>query len=122
MSLISIVEDDHSFRRALGRLIGLLGYSVAAFESAEEFLRSGRLADTACLISDVRLPGMDGLELQQALLAGGSRVPVIFIAADAGSEVRERALAAGAIGFLHKPFRDEKLIGLLDQALPRTAT
>jgi FixJ family two-component response regulator len=116
--LISIVDDD-SFRRAMTDLVGYLGYAAASFRSAEEFLESGRLGDTDCLICDVQMPGMDGLELQDRLLAGGSRVPIIFVAADPGSKARGKALAAGALAFLHKPFREEKLISFLDQALAR---
>ena len=115
--VISIVDDDESFRRAITDLIRSLGHSVASFGSAEEFLQSNRLDETACLITDVRMPGMSGLELQGALQARGSRVPIIFVAADPGSKAREQALSSGALAFLTKPFREEKLISLLDQAL-----
>ena len=120
--VISIVDDDESFRRALARFIRSLGYAVASFGSAEEFLQSNRLDDTACLITDVQMPGISGLELQGALLAQGSRIPIIFVAADPGSKVRGKALAAGALGFLTKPFREETLISFLDQALARHQT
>ena len=115
--VISIVDDDESFRRAMTDLIRSFGYSVASFASGEEFLQSDRLRDTACLITDVQMPGMSGLDLQGALLARGSRVPIIFVAADPGSKARSHALASGALAFLTKPFREEKLIALLDQAL-----
>jgi FixJ family two-component response regulator len=115
--VISIVDDDESFRRAITDLIRSLGYAVASFGSAEEFLHSNRLADTACLITDVQMPGMSGLDLQSALLAQGSRVPIIFVAADPGSKARGQALASGALAFLTKPFREEKLISFLDQAV-----
>lgn len=115
--VISIVDDDASFRRATARLVRSLGHSVAAFSSAEEFLKSDRIRDTACLISDVQMPGMSGIELQSRLLADGYRLPVIFITAFPGSKAREQALASGALGFLNKPFSEEKLIACLDQAL-----
>jgi FixJ family two-component response regulator len=115
--IISIVDDDESFRRAMTDLVRSLGHSVASFASGEEFLQSDCLRDTACLITDVRMPGMSGLDLQSALLARGSSVPIIFVAADPGSKARGYALSSGALAFLTKPFRDEKLIALLDQAL-----
>jgi FixJ family two-component response regulator len=120
--LISIVDDDESFRRALTHFIRSLGHAVASFGSAEEFLQSNRLDDTACLITDVQMPGMSGLELQGALLAQGSRVPIIFVAADPGSKARRKALTSGALGFLTKPFPEETLISFLDQALARHQT
>jgi FixJ family two-component response regulator len=119
-AVISIVDDDASFRRAAARLVRSLGHSVVAFGSAEEFLKSDCLRDTACLISDVQMPGMSGLELQNQLLAQGVRLPVIFITAYPESEARERALASGALGFLNKPFNEEKLIACLDQALSQS--
>ena len=115
-------NDDESFRRALAHFIRSLGYTVASFGSAEEFLESNRLDDTVCLITDVQMPGMSGLELQDALLAQGSRVPIIFVAADPGSRARRTALASGAFGFLTKPFPEGTLISFLDQALARYQT
>jgi FixJ family two-component response regulator len=112
---VCIVDDDVSFRRAMTQLIRSFGYQVESFGSAEEYLESGRVDDCDCLISDVQMPGMNGLELQDRLKARGSRVPIIFVAADPGSKARDQALAAGALGFLHKPFREEKLISLLDR-------
>jgi FixJ family two-component response regulator len=117
--VISIVDDDASFRRATARLVRSLGHSVAAFGSAEEFLKSDRIRDTACLISDIQMPGMSGLELQNQLLAQGVRLPVIFITAYPESRAREQALAGGALGFLDKPFNEDKLIACLDRALSR---
>ena len=116
-AVISIVDDDASFRRATARLVRSLGHAVAAFSSAEEFLSSDRLRNTACLISDVQMPGMSGIELQNQLRAQGVRLPVIFITAYPKSKAREQALAAGALGFLNKPFNEDKLIACLDQAL-----
>src|SRR5215510_13377872 len=102
--VISIVDDDASFRRATGRLVESLGYEVEKFGSAEEFLKSGRVDDTACLISDVQMPGMSGIDLQNRLLAQGYRLPIIFVTAYPESNVRAQALASGALGFLNKPF------------------
>jgi FixJ family two-component response regulator len=115
--VISIVDDDESFRRALTDLVRSLGHAVASFASAEEFLNSDRVNDTACLITDVKMPGMSGFELQSALLARGARTPVIFVAADSRARARGQALASGALAFLVKPFREETLVPLLDQAL-----
>ena len=120
-AVISVVDDDTSFRRATARLIHSLGHSVASFGSAEEFLRSGRLDDTACLVSDVKMPGMDGIELQSRLRQQGSRMPVIFITAHPDTSARKRAMASGAVGFLSKPFRDDDLISCLDRALAAKA-
>jgi FixJ family two-component response regulator len=115
--VISIVDDDESFRRATAGFIASLGYAVAVFCSAEEFLRSGSLDATACLISDVQMPGMSGIELQSQLIEQGYRVPVIFVTAYSASEARVQALASGALGFFEKPFSEDKLISCLDQAL-----
>jgi FixJ family two-component response regulator len=114
--MISIVDDDKSFREAAKMLVKSLGYAAATFASAEEFLESGRLRNTACLITDVRMPGMSGVDLQSHLLANGHRTPVIFVTAHREERLRERALAAGALGFLIKPFREENLIACLDRA------
>jgi FixJ family two-component response regulator len=114
--VISIVDDDASFRRAIAQLIESLGYAVATFGSAEEFLRSEHVGDTACLISDVQMPGMSGIELQNRLIARGHRVPIIFVTAYSASEARVQALAAGALGFFDKPLSEEKLISCLENA------
>ena len=95
-----------------------LGHDVAAFGSAEEFLESGRIDDTVCLISDVQMPGMSGIELQNRLLAQGYRLPIIFITAYPESSMREQALASGALGFLNKPFGEDQLLSCIGQALP----
>ena len=115
--IISIVDDDPSFRRATAQLIESLGYAVATFGSAEEFLRSQHLGNTACLISDVQMPGMSGIELQSRLIARGHRLPIIFVTAYSAAEVHSRALASGALGFFDKPFNEDKLISCIDQAL-----
>ena len=114
--MISIVDDDKSFRESAKSLIRSLGYATATFASGEEFLESGCLSDTECLITDVQMPGMSGVDLQSHLLANGHRTPVIFVTAHPGERLRERALAAGALGFLSKPFREENLIACLDRA------
>jgi FixJ family two-component response regulator len=115
--VISIVDDDESFRRATAGFIASLGYAVASFGSAEEFLKSDSLPDTACLISDVQMPGMSGIELQARLLSERHRVPIIFVTAFSDPRARAQALASGALGFFDKPFREDKLISCLDQAL-----
>ena len=96
-SLISIVDDDASVRRSTGRLIRSFGFRSETFRSAEELLSSGRAAQTGCLILDVRMPGMDGLELQQHLIAHQSRIPIIFLTARASDEEERRARHAGAV-------------------------
>jgi FixJ family two-component response regulator len=115
--MISIVDDDKSVREAAKTLIVSLGYTTATFASAEEFLESGRLPDTACLITDVQMPGMSGVELQSHLTASGHGMPVIFVTGYPEESVRERALDAGAFGFLSKPFSEDSLIACLDRAL-----
>ena len=115
--VIAIIDDDESFRRATTNFIRSLGYGTAAFDSAEAFLESDRIHDTDCLITDVQMPGMTGIELQGQLIAQGHRLPVIFITAFPEIKARAQALAAGAVGFLAKPFNDQGLIQCLDEAL-----
>ena len=105
--LIACVEDDVSAREALGGFLKALGFTPAAFSSAEEFLQSARLNEASCLITDVHLPGMSGLQLQSRLSASGYPIPVIVITAFPDNRVRERALSAGAVCFLNKPFNTE---------------
>jgi FixJ family two-component response regulator len=119
--VIAIVDDDESFRQAAISFIRSLGYSVAAFPSADAFLNSNAVENTDCLITDVQMPGMSGIELQSNLIAQGHRVPVIFVTAFPEMEARGRALRAGAIGFLGKPFADENLISCLNKALATRA-
>jgi FixJ family two-component response regulator len=116
-AVISIVDDDKSVREAAKMLVRSLGYATATFASAEEFLESGRLQDTACLITDVQMPGMSGVDLQSHLTAGGHCTPVIFVTAYPEESIRERALGAGAFGFLSKPFSEDSLIACLDRAM-----
>jgi FixJ family two-component response regulator len=120
--VISIVDDDASVREATKGLVRSLGYRAATFGSAEEFLGSERLHDTACLITDVQMPGLSGVELQSRLIEDGHRMPVIFLTAFPEDRVRDRALGAGAYGFLSKPFDEENLIGCLTRALNRDET
>jgi len=117
IAMISIVDDDKSVREAAKTLIRSLGYATATFASAEEFLKSGRLRDTACLITDVQMPGMSGVDLQSHLTANGHCTPVIFVTAFPEESTRVRALKAGAFGFLSKPYDEESLIACLDKAL-----
>ncbi len=117
--VISVVDDDVSVRVATDNLLRSLGYTVHTFASAEEFLRSAHLNDTSCVVADVQMPAMTGVELQALLLAQGNRVPFIFITAFPEETIRERALKAGAVCFLTKPFDRLTLIECLDTALGR---
>jgi FixJ family two-component response regulator len=114
---ISIVDDDKWARDGVRELVESLGYNALAFESAEEFLESGRLSETTCLITDIKMPGLSGLELQRELLNQGHRTPTIFITAFPDEDRRMRALDAGAIGFLSKPFDERSLIDCLALAV-----
>jgi FixJ family two-component response regulator len=116
-AMIAIVDDDSSVREAATTLVRSLGYATATFASAEEFLKSGHLPDTTCLITDVQMPGMSGVDLQDHLMANGNSTPVIFVTAYPEASLRARALNAGAFGFLSKPFSEESLIECLDRAL-----
>lgn len=114
---IGVVDDDAAVRAALKGLLRAAGFSVAVFSSAEEFLASGEIDDTACLILDVRMPGMSGFDLLERLKASGVAMPVIFITADGDRNVRARALATGAVDFLAKPFSDRALLSAVEEAL-----
>jgi FixJ family two-component response regulator len=116
-NLISVVDDDESIRRTTTRLIESFGFRAAAFESADGFLRSGQLHDTSCLIVDVQMPGMNGLHLQSHLAAEGCGIPIIFITAYDDKESRRRAMQAGAVAFLGKPFSDEQLLQTIRSTL-----
>jgi len=120
--LVAIVDDDRSVRQSTRRLIGSLGYRAEAFGSAEEFLDSGRSTKTACLILDVRMPGMDGLGLQRRLADGGLAIPIVFITGRASDDEERRAVAAGAVAFLRKPVDKEVLLGVLRTVLERPAS
>jgi FixJ family two-component response regulator len=115
--LISIVDDDGFVRESTSGLIRSMGYAAETFASAEEYLRSNRAADTACLISDIQMPDMDGADLQDRLIADGLHTPIIFVTAFPDEGIRARVMKAGAFGFLTKPFSDESLMECLDRAL-----
>jgi FixJ family two-component response regulator len=115
--VISIVDDDPSVREATGSLVRSLGYHAATFASAQEFLHSRQIDDTSCLITDLVMPGMSGIDLQDRLIADGNDTPVIFITASFDEMTRTRVLQAGAHGFLRKPFSEESLVKCLDSAL-----
>jgi FixJ family two-component response regulator len=115
--LISIVDDDDALRNSLDDLIRSVGFRAEGFPSAEAFLSSTQARDTACLILDVRMPGMNGLDLQLKIVAANWRIPIIFITSHADDDARARALAAGAVAFLYKPFREEALLDAIDAAL-----
>jgi FixJ family two-component response regulator len=117
--MISIVDDDSCVREATADLIESLGYGVLKFPSAEHFLQSGQIAETACLVTDLQMPGLSGLDLQARLLAQGYDMPVIFITASPEDRSQTRALAAGAIGFLSKPFDDRSLLRCIEAAFNR---
>ena len=119
--MISVVDDDASVRVATDNLLSALGYIVHTFASAEEFLRSAHFNDTSCVIADVQMPRMSGVELQSLLLARGQRVPFIFITAFPDETVRARVRKSGAICLLTKPFDRHSLIKCLDTALQRHA-
>ena len=117
--VISVVDDDASVRVATDNLLSALGYIVHTFASADEFLRSVHFNDTSCVIADVQMPTMSGVELQALLLARGQRVPFIFITAFPDETVRARVRKFGAICLLTKPFDRQSLIKCLDTALHR---
>ena len=119
MHSLCIIDDDESVRRATTCLLRSLGYAARTFASAEEFLHSPYVDEASCLIVDVNMPRMGGLDLQSRLRAKGLRTPIIFITAYPEERVRSRALDAGAIGYLDKPFDSENLIKCLDLALKR---
>src|SRR6266478_3567422 len=115
--VVSIVDDDASVRRSTRRLLCSSGFRAEAFASAEEFLNSKSAAETACLILDLRMPGMNGLELQRRLSQNGHGVPIIFLSAQASEEDERSALSAGAVQFLRKPISKEALLSAIHEAL-----
>lgn len=116
-TMISIIDDDESVRLATAGLARSLGFIATAFESAEDFLRSPNLEDTSCLICDIQMPGMTGIELQDHLIAQGYQMPIILITAFPEERVRRRALETGAIGFFGKPFDSHAMIRCIDSVL-----
>ena len=114
---VSIVDDDESMREAIESLIKSLGFRAETFGSTEEFVQCDHLAQIACLILDVQLPGMSGLELQRLLSIATYTFPIIFITAQIDDSIREQALKAGAVDFLYKPFGEKALLRAVDSAL-----
>jgi FixJ family two-component response regulator len=117
--IVAAVDDDFRVRESIESLVESAGYTPLVFASAEDFLRSESLAATVCLITDVRMPGMDGLELQRRVMLENPALPVVFISAHYDNEIRQRALARGAIGFLYKPFDAADLLGVIRPALKK---
>src|SRR5262249_45579449 len=115
--IISIIDDDESMRCAVKSLVTSLGLDAYTFASAEAFLQSPHLDDTSCVITDLQMPGLNGVELQKSLLAQGRSIPIIFVTAFPEERLRARAMEAGALGFLSKPFESETLIKLIDKAI-----
>jgi FixJ family two-component response regulator len=111
------VDDDFRVRESIESLVESAGDTALVFSSAEEFLQSGALAGTICLITDVRMPGMDGIELQRRIRLERPQLPVIFISAHYDDETRQRALDGGAVAFLYKPFDAAELLGAIEAAL-----
>ena len=116
-SLISVVDDDESMREAVRGLMKSLGYTAEAFASAEEFLNSRQVPGTSCLITDVQMPGMTGLDLHRHLVASGKTIPTILITAYPDDSVRERALGDGVVCYLSKPFDESDLLACIHSAL-----
>ncbi|MGB6688946.1 MAG: response regulator [Terracidiphilus sp.] len=108
--MIAIVDDEELVRSSLQRLLKMAGYATAAFTSAEEFLKSGLLQDVRCLIADIRMPNMSGVELQSQLNAEDNQIPIIFITAHGDEKMRLRAMRDGAVAFLAKPFDNADLL------------
>jgi FixJ family two-component response regulator len=119
--VISIVDDDGSVREATQSLVRSLGYRAVTFRSAQEFLESSHLKTTACLITDVQMPGLSGVDLQDRLIAEGRRIPVIFVTAFLDEGLQARVLKSGAFGYLPKPFNEDRFIECLDAALAANA-
>jgi FixJ family two-component response regulator len=117
--LIMCVEDDASVREAIKGLLVSLGFAAEVFSSAEEFIQSSRLGETSCLITDVKLGGMSGIELQNRLAALGHCIPTIVITAFPDERIRAQALSAGAVCFLDKPIDKDELVSCIDSALNR---
>jgi len=119
--MISIIDDDPMVRESTADLISSLGHEALIFGSADQFLASGCVEHTACIITDLHMPGLNGLDLQSYLLAKGHRTPIIFVTAYPKDSARSRALNAGAVAFLTKPFEESALISSLETALEQRA-
>jgi len=114
---VAVVDDDQSVRESLPDLLGEFGFRSKVFSSAEQFLASNSVGEMKCLVLDIAMPGMTGLELQQELKIRGHNIPIVFITAQKDETVRKRALEGGAVGFLLKPFSDTALLKVLNSAL-----
>jgi len=119
-AVVSIVDDDPLAREGIRELVESLGYKARAFVSAQDFLQSEAIATTCCLITDLQMPGLNGLDLQEQLQAQGYCTPVILITAYPNEKHRSRAMNAGAVGFLSKPFEEQSLVECLGAAIKRT--
>jgi FixJ family two-component response regulator len=119
---IAIVDDDEPLREALASVMKAAGFSTNTFASAEEYLDSDKRQDTMCLILDVRLPGMSGVELQRRLLDTNNQVPIIFVTAHGDASLRDLAMKAGAAGFLNKPVRSDTLLREIHAAIEKAGT
>jgi two-component system, LuxR family, response regulator FixJ len=117
LPLIAVVDDDEAIREAIQSLLRSVGFSVEVFASAEDFWPAGHRQNAACLIVDVRMPRMSGLELQRQLAVANCPMPIIFITAHSDADTRARALNAGAVALLDKPFSDEVLLKAVQAAL-----
>ena len=115
--LIAIVDDEKPVRDATKSLVRSLGYHASTFGSADDFLKSEQVHDTSCLITDVQMPGLSGIDLQEHLVAQGYRIPIIFMTGYPNDSVRARAMKAGAVCFLNKPFNEDHFIGCIQKAL-----
>jgi two-component system, LuxR family, response regulator FixJ len=115
--VVCIVDDDESLRRSVGNLLSSVGFRVETFASAEEFLESTHRSNTGCLVLDLRMAGMKGLDLLRHLAATGSGIPVIILTAHGDEEARRQSLEAGAVAFLAKPFRSDALLDAVRTAL-----
>jgi FixJ family two-component response regulator len=120
--IIAIVDDDEPLRQALGSVMKAAGFSARTFASAEEFLACDDCDDTACLILDVRLPGMSGIELQKQLSKTNSRLPIVFVTAHGDASLRDSLMRAGAAAFLYKPVRSDALLKEIRRALKESRT
>ena len=117
--IVFVIDDDASFRQSTGRLIQSIGFQVKTFGAAAEFLSTGRTDVPSCLVLDVRLPGLSGLDLQQELGEAGIEIPIIFITGHGDIPMSVRAMKAGAVEFLTKPFREQDLLDAVRQAIKR---
>jgi FixJ family two-component response regulator len=113
---IYVVDDDESIRRALKRLLRSMGYHAVTFDSAEEFMETSSCHGRGCLVLDIRLPGMTGLDLQEKLCSSGANYPVIFMTAHDNTQWQERAKKAGAVAYLRKPFDEQSLLNAIQLA------